>query len=285
MSPPTLIFGAGFLGVNFATPSELQELLDFLQKNDIKRIDTARRYPAVNSGRSEQLLGEVNAARQGFTMDTKIKVVGSDASGSLTAAKIKESVAESLEALRVEQVNMLHCHMPDLRTPLEETAKAFDDVYKEGKFKKVALSLILHTAFPSTKQCCLPPQLGLANHTVSQIESWMRICDERGYVKPSRLPGANTTCSGRRREDDLLPVLRKHGMAFNAYSPLAGGFLTGAATSGHTAGTRFEPGNPMGAAHSAWYDKPAMHAAGARRAAELVAGGGGAAVGGVPFCA
>lgn len=104
MSPPTLIFGAGFLGVNFATPSELQELLDFLQKNDIKRIDTARRYPAVNSGRSEQLLGEVNAARQGFTMDTKIKVVGSDASGSLTAAKIKESVAESLEALRVEQV-------------------------------------------------------------------------------------------------------------------------------------------------------------------------------------
>ena len=32
---------------------------------------------------------------------------------------------------------MLYCHMPDLQTPIEESAKAFDDVYKEGKFKKV----------------------------------------------------------------------------------------------------------------------------------------------------
>lgn len=104
MTPPTLIFGAGFLGVHFAAPSELQSLLDYLHKNDIARIDTARRYPAVNSGRSEQLLGEVDAARQGFTIDTKIKVIGSDARGSLTEGEIKKSVAESLEALRVDEV-------------------------------------------------------------------------------------------------------------------------------------------------------------------------------------
>lgn len=104
MSTPTFFFGAGFLGVDFATPSALQDLLNFLRKNDISRIDTARRYPAINSGRSEQLLGEVNAAGQDFTIDTKIKVVGSDAKGSLTAVKIKESVAESLEALRVDEV-------------------------------------------------------------------------------------------------------------------------------------------------------------------------------------
>ena len=103
----TFFFGAGFVGVNFATPSELQQLLDFLRKNGINRIDTARRYPAVNSGRSEQLLGEVDAAGQGFTIDTKIKVVGSNASGSLTAAKIEESVAESLEALHVDEVGKL----------------------------------------------------------------------------------------------------------------------------------------------------------------------------------
>ena len=108
MSPATLIFGTGLLGVDFATPSELQQLLGFLHKNDIKRIDTARRYPAVNSGRSEQLLGEVNAAGQGFTVDTKIKVLGSDASGSLTASKIKASVVESLEALSVGEVGFDH---------------------------------------------------------------------------------------------------------------------------------------------------------------------------------
>lgn len=194
MSPPALIFGAGFLGVNFATPSELQLLLEFLQKNDIKRIDTARRYPAVNSGRSEQLLGEVKAAEQGFAIDTKIKVVGSDASGSLTAAKIKESILESLEALRVDEVNVLHCHTTDLQTPIEETAQAFDEVYKQGKFKK----------------------LGLANYTAEQIEIWMSICDENGYVRPSVYQGQyNLLC--RRCENDIMPVLKKHGMAFNAY--------------------------------------------------------------------
>lgn len=104
MSPPTLLFGAGFLGVDFATRSALQDLLNCLRKNDIPRIDTARRYPAVNSGRSEQLLGEVDAAGQNFTIDTKIKMVESDAKGSLTAAIIKESVLESLEALRVDEV-------------------------------------------------------------------------------------------------------------------------------------------------------------------------------------
>lgn len=34
-------------------------------------------------------------------------------------------------------MNVLHCHTPDLETPIEETAKTFDDVYKEAKFKTV----------------------------------------------------------------------------------------------------------------------------------------------------
>ena len=105
MSPPTLILGAGFLGVNFATPSELQLLLELVQKERY-RIDTARRYPAINSGRSEQLLGEVGAASQGFAIDTEIKVVGSDASGSLMAAKIKEAILERPEVLRVTAVGL-----------------------------------------------------------------------------------------------------------------------------------------------------------------------------------
>ena len=104
MPSPTIIFGTGFLGVNFATPNELQELLDFLLKEHVNRIDTARRYPAVNPGRSEQLLGEVKAGEQGFTIDTKIKVTGSDPRGSLTSAKIHQSVMESLETLHVDEV-------------------------------------------------------------------------------------------------------------------------------------------------------------------------------------
>ncbi len=48
-------------------------------------------------------------------------------------------------------------------------------------------------------------------------------------------------------------------MHFPAYSPLAGGFLSGKATNGDTAGTRFEKGNRMGEMHQGWYDREVMH--------------------------
>ena len=106
MTPPTLIFGAGFLGVSFATTSECEALLDFLKGQAIRRIDTARRYPFLQPGRSEQLLGEAKAAGQGFTIDTKIKISPQGVAGSLTATKIRASIAESFDALGVKQVRL-----------------------------------------------------------------------------------------------------------------------------------------------------------------------------------
>ncbi len=51
-------------------------------------------------------------------------------------------------------------------------------------------------------------------------------------------------------------------MLYIAYSPLAGGFLSGNFTNGNSlAGTRFEEGNPAGNFFKAMYDKPVMHSA------------------------
>lgn len=59
-----------------------------------------------------------------------------------------------------------------------------------------------------------------------------------------------------------MPVLRKYGMVFNAYSPLAGGFLTGKLTSGEdVTNTRFSADSKMGVGHQGWYNKPLMHEA------------------------
>ena len=59
-------------------------------------------------------------------------------------------------------------------------------------------------------------KLGLANYTAPQIEEWMRICDEKGYIRPSVYQGQyNLLCRGC--EDDIFPLVRKFGMAFNAY--------------------------------------------------------------------
>lgn len=48
----------------------------------------------------------------------------------------------------------------------------------------------------------------------------MKICEDKGYVKPTVFQGQyNPVC--RRPEEDLLPILRKHGIVFNAYRWIA----------------------------------------------------------------
>lgn len=109
--PPAIqpIFGAGFLGIDFSTPEESLTLLEFLTANNISRIDTARRYPALSPGLSETTLGSAKAAELGFEIDTKIQVAAAAAAGgprggSLSAGAISASVAGSLAALGVESV-------------------------------------------------------------------------------------------------------------------------------------------------------------------------------------
>lgn len=98
------------------------------------------------------------------------------------------------------------------------------------------------------------------------LESFIVICENNGYVKPSVYQGQyNLIC--RRPEKELLPFLRKHNMTFNAYSPLGGGFLTGKLTLGTAEGTRLR--SAYGAHFANWYDRPEFHDA-VRRLLEII---------------
>jgi aflatoxin B1 aldehyde reductase len=108
---------------------------------------------------------------------------------------------------------------------------------------------------------------------------FITICEEHNYIKPSVYQGLYNLLS--RGSEQLFPLFRQHGIAFQAYrfvvhivlhtldltkslfacSPLAGGFLTGRMTRGDISGTRFAPGNTAFQGYSSMYDKPEMHAA------------------------
>lgn len=62
-------------------------------------------------------------------------------------------------------------------------------------------------------------------------------------------------------EEDVFPVLRKHGMHFVANSPLAAGVLTGNLTAGTTEGTRFAKGSAAGEGLRGVFDRPETHEA------------------------
>lgn len=122
---PTVIFG-DIRGM------DAEEIKPVLRKYGIKRLDTAASYAG---GDSERRTGDARMGEE-FTIDTKI-MGGPLDSGALAPEKVEKSLRGSLERLRMEKVNVLYCHIPDLKTPLEEQARGFDELHQKGKFKEV----------------------------------------------------------------------------------------------------------------------------------------------------
>ncbi|PQE05038.1 hypothetical protein CJF30_00004831 [Rutstroemia sp. NJR-2017a BBW] len=244
MTSPTLIFGGATIGQNFPNASSVQALLDLLKHHKISHIDTAARYPPGKFGLSETLLGEVQAAEQGFSISTKIftNPAAGNGEGELSREAIESSLAGSLGRLKVKQVDILYCHRPDPKTPLLEQAAALDSQYRKGAFRR----------------------LGLSNYSPKQVRDFVRVCEENSFVKPTVYQGDYNLVT-RGMESELLPTLKELKLNFYAFRPLAAGFLTGTYTlepqSDAPSQTRFSSTNPLGKFFRNLYGDPQLHEA------------------------
>ena len=142
MSTPNLVFGAGSIGTTaksftftWDTPQAVSSLLSKLQSLDISELDSAAAYPPGNPWNTETLLGQAEAGNKGFIIDTK---VAAHDGTRLNQQGISSSIDKSLALLGVKKVRTLYSHLPDLKTPIEETAAAFHEAYLAGKFEKVS---------------------------------------------------------------------------------------------------------------------------------------------------
>ncbi|KAH8703703.1 putative oxidoreductase [Talaromyces proteolyticus] len=227
---PQLIFGTATFGMDkteFQDPESVNAVLEALQEMGIQRLDSGARYPPKSPGRSEQLIGETKTLSGHFTVDTKVYTdAQTDGSGDLTREAVEASINASLKRLqRPEGVNVLYAHRADPSTPLEEQIEAFNQQIAQGRCKA----------------------WGVSNVPVDVLEEILRICNEKGWQKPSCYQG-DYNLATRGMETKLLPLLRAHGMSFNAFRALAAGFLTGKTVSNQVAGTRFADDNPLGKA-------------------------------------
>ena len=100
-------------------------------------------------------------------------------------------------------MDIFYLHAPEESAPLEDTLAGVNEVYKAGLFKR----------------------FGVSNYVAADVEKVVKICKEKGFVAPTVYQG-NYSPVARLQEEKLFPTLRQHGLAFYAYSPLAGGFLT-----------------------------------------------------------
>ncbi|KAI9326451.1 NADP-dependent oxidoreductase domain-containing protein [Zopfochytrium polystomum] len=207
-----IVFGAA--GQLWNNPDNVPAVLKLLADAGIRNIDSARRY-----GPSEKIIGD-HAVAATLTVDTK-HPGGMQVPGGATKESILEVAAVSFDLLKTEQVDIYYLHAPDRKTPIADTLAGIDELHKQGRFRR----------------------FGLSNYLPDEVEEVVRVAKEHGYVLPTVYQG-NYSAITRRPETELFPVLRRHGIAFYAYSPTAGGFLTKtrAAIESETAGGRFEKG-------------------------------------------
>ncbi|KAH8649150.1 NADP-dependent oxidoreductase domain-containing protein [Xylariales sp. PMI_506] len=210
--------------VHFDNKNDVQALLDEFYRRGYRHIDTARDYPG-----SEVRLGQAEAASR-FTIHTKVH---SGNPGDHASSKVALSIDQSLEDLKTSAVETMFLHVPDRQTPFEETAKAMNDALQQGKFKK----------------------FGLSNYAPAEVQRYIEICEREGYSKPSVYEG-HYNALVREGEKELFPLLRKHNIAFFAFSPAAGGFFSGNTNSSK----RWNDDNPVGKLYNASYGQPSVRA-------------------------
>jgi aflatoxin B1 aldehyde reductase len=127
-------------------------------------------------------------------------------------------------------------HAPDDAVPLSSTLAGVNEAYKKGYFSR----------------------FGLSNYRVEDVEAVYNHCNENGYVLPTVYQG-NYSPVARKQDTLLFPTLRRLKIAFYAYSPLAGGFLTKTKEQIKQGAGRF--GDAYGGMYSNMYAKPAYLAA------------------------
>ena len=100
---PQLIFGTASFGMDmtdFQDIASVTSLLKTLQELDIHRLDSGARYPPMNPGRAEELIGETKELSGNFIVDTKVYTdVQKDGGGDLTEEAIEKSLHASLRRL------------------------------------------------------------------------------------------------------------------------------------------------------------------------------------------
>ena len=161
-------------------------------------FDTADAY---GGGRSETWIGRWIASRgQRPSITTKVfhSVVGDPADRGLSADRIRRQIEGSLERLGVDRVDTYMVHQPDPDTPIAESVSALAGLVEAGTVGEIGASNV--------------------------DRGWL---EEAVEVAPISVVQNSYSLVDREAESEVLPFCEAQGIAFTAFGPLAGGWLTG----------------------------------------------------------
>lgn len=188
-------------------PLESEKIIDAAIDSGINFIDTANIY---GKGRSEEAVGSAlaqNKKRKRIILATKVHVSMDDSDPNMSnnhRRHIIEQCHASLKRLRTDFIDLYYIHRPSTQIPIDETLRALDDLVRDGKVRYLGTSDF--AAWKIIESLWVSKEYGLNRF----------VCEQSAYH-----------LLDRRAERELLPMTQSYGIAVMAWSPLAGGFLTG----------------------------------------------------------
>jgi aryl-alcohol dehydrogenase-like predicted oxidoreductase len=205
------VYGAGSIGgIGSAIPTrglgiDAAQGMDRLAEAyalGIRVIDTADAYAG---GASEETVGRwlAEPGPDDVLVQTKVGgVVHADQPGpDLSGPHIERQLAQSIR--RLGRVDLYLSHIPDPRTPIEETL----------------------TAFAAAQEAGLIRAFGISNVDVRLLEAFLEMAATLGLPRPEFIQNGFSLLH-RADEPDLLPLAAAAGIGYMAFSPLAGGVLS-----------------------------------------------------------
>ena len=131
------------------------------------------------------------------------------------------SLDQSLKRMGLDYVDIFYHHRPDPETPMEETARALDQIVRSGKALYV----------------------GVSNYSAEQTEEMAEIMKDLGTPLVIHQPRYNMF--ERWIEDGLQDVLKEEGMGSISFCPLAQGLLTNKYINGIPSDSRAAKSSPF----------------------------------------
>ncbi|MCP2342283.1 aldo/keto reductase [Actinomadura rupiterrae] len=185
-------------------PGDPSRLVDAALDAGINFVDTADAY---GRGEVERLVGRaLKGRRDDVVLATKVFFpMGEDPNMAGGSRRwITRAVEDSLRRLDTDYIDLYQLHRPDPATDIDETLSVLSDLVRAGKVRAIGTSTF-------------PAEQIVEAQWVSERRNHVRFrCEQMSYSMLVRGP-----------ETSVLPTCRRYGVGAIAWSPLAGGFLTG----------------------------------------------------------
>ena len=212
-----IVFGCGNFGGIGSSPdlrhagdreNQALRLLDHARRVGLRRFDTANTY---GGGASETFLGKwLRAQGPAFRNEIQVATKVGNPNGCpagetpLSRTEIAHHLDESLRRLGIERIDLYYIHEFDRVTPLDETLEAMSRAADAGKIDR----------------------FGVSNTTLADLEA-VRSRAGAGLAGRFEYVQNEYNLLATADAEALIPWCAEHGLRYTAFSPLAGGLLTG----------------------------------------------------------